>query len=242
MSKYYDKILEETNLKHSAGSALVISTEFKELSSVVIARCTFIQQLLQSIIYTSHGRELVGAKKTLREFPSPKARVDFLCSFPYSEHDPVVSKVFEFSRGLFGQIYELRNILSHELWSSSESHPGSVLFSTLDENARLLMASGRLWHKDDATSKEIYEATIRFIRGIKVISSKHLKSAVRDADLCGFCLLHINTILKEADAGRREEARRAFFVYKGTSHLFDGSTASSDPVKFSASAKKTITW
>lgn len=240
MPKYYRTITQETHLSQKSGSALAVSQHFQILSSTILSKCSFIQNLIQQIIYISHGKELPSAKRTLKTFPNPKARVDFLCSFPYNDDDPVVVKVFNFARLLFAEIYELRNILAHEIWSSSESYPNLVLFSSLDENARLQMASGRLWHIEEATSQETLDATIRFIRSIKLLSIENLKSAVDDADLCGLCLLNIMNILSESDPIRKEDARKPFFVYKGTSHLFGEFPELSNSVEFSASRSKRI--
>lgn len=194
------------------------------------------------MIYISHGAQLLGAKQTLKDFPNPKARIDFLCSFPYSEEDPVVAKVFDYSRRLFVDLYELRNILEHELWSSSEDYVDSVLFSTLDEEARLLMASGRVWHKEDTTPQEVYNATIRFIKNVKIVSSDNLKMAVSDGNLCAWILMNTCNILNEQDdPGRKEGARQAFLVFQGTSHLFGRVASPSTTVEFRTSKNKTIT-
>lgn len=231
---------EETNLSQKTGSALVVSPQFQILSSTIINRCIFMQNLIQQIIYISHGPELVGAKRALKKFPNPKARVDFLCSFPYKDDDPVVTTVFNFSRSLFIELYELRNVLAHEIWSSSDNHPDLILFSSLDENARLQMASGRLWHIDDTTAQETHEAIIRFISSVKIISCDNLYLAIKDADLCNLCFLNIINVLSESDPARKEEARQTFFVYKGISHLFEFSKELPKSLEFTASRNKSI--
>lgn len=241
MAKYYDTIAKGTHLRYHTGSALVVSSEFRIMSSKILSQCVFLQSLIQQIIYTSHGDELIGAKRTLKSFPSPKARVDFLCSFPYSDDDPIISRMFDFSRTIFKELYELRNILSHEIWSSSEDYPGSVLFSTLDENSRLQMASGKLWYEESTVPQDIYDATIRFIRSVKVISHRHLRLAIADTNTCSWSLMHINNILNEKDPQRRADARQAFLVFRGTSHLFDAVPTSSKSVEFSSSRRKRIT-
>lgn len=238
--KYYRTLDQETHLSHKTGNSLVVSPNFLILSSTILSRCIFMQNLIQQIIYISHGKELIGAKKTLKKFPNPKARVDFLCSFPYSDDDPVVFKVFNFARELFSEIYELRNILAHEVWSSSDNHPNLVLFSSLDENARIQMASSRLWHVEEMTSKETYESTIRFIRSVKIVSEENLLLAFANADLCNLCFINIINILSETDPLRKDEARKPLFVYNGTSHLFGKSHQPSGFVEFKASRGKTI--
>ena len=241
MSKYFESIAGKITLSQKNGHALSISHEFQILSSVILSRCTFLQSLVQQIIYTSHGEDLIGAKKALKDFPNPKARIDFLCSYPYSESDPIIAKVFDFSRIMFGEMYELRNVLADEVWSSSEEYPDAVLFSGLDENSRLLMASGKLWHKEDCDPIEVFKANVRFINSVKVVKKDHLHLAVRDMDICNWALMHILNVLNEDDPQRRDEARRAFLVFRGTSHLFDNLPAQLEPVEFSASRRKEIT-
>ena len=102
------------------------------------------------------------------------------------------------------------------------------------------MATGKLWHREDTKPEDIYTATVRFIRKIKIVSCAHLNAAISDINLCSWSLMHINNILNEEDPERRSEARRAFFVYQGTSHLFSHAPISSEPVEFSASRGKTI--
>jgi hypothetical protein len=240
MSKYYGQITSSTKLSHTIGENANISDEFRNLSSIIISNCSFSQSLIQQAIYTSHGAELIGAKKSLKDFPNPKARIDFLCSFPYNDPDPVVSKVFNFARDIFKEVYELRNALAHEVWSSSDEYPNAVLLSTLDENSRLLMSQGKLWHKDTTTPEEIYHASVRFIRKIKVVSCDHLNEAIKDINLCNWSLMQINTVLNQEETSKKEESRQPFFVFKGTSHLFADLPASSDPVNFSSSKAKTI--
>ncbi len=240
MSRYYDVITEKTELSHKSGSALVVSPDFRVQSSMILAQCSFMQNVIQRIIYTSHGAELVEAKKTLRQFPNPKARVEFLCSFPYKSNDFVVQRIFDFARELFFKLYEFRNVLAHEVWSSSEDYPGCVLFSSLDENARLLLASGRLWHERDMTPRETFDATIRFIRSVKVVTHEYIALAIRDAELCAWCLSQVDIVLTESDPQRRDEVRRAFLVYRGTSHLFVSELTPSDPVDYSAARSKVI--
>jgi hypothetical protein len=240
LSKYFDRIEKDTQLSHNTGSAVITPPDFHALSSSIISQCSFIQSLIQNAIYTSHGAELSSARLTLKTFPNPRARVDFLCTFPYDAHDPVVVRVFDFARSLFRDLYEIRNVLAHELWSSSEHYPGAVLFSNLDESSRLLMASGRLWHKSDVTPEEISDAAIRFIRSVKVVYSHHLSLAQSDASLCAWSLLHINTILDEPDPAKKEEARKAFFVFRGTSHLFDNVGTVDAAVAFASHKEKSI--
>lgn len=240
MPKYHKLITESTNLSQRKGTGAVIPTGFKDLSASIVSSCTFLQSLIQQIIYITHGAELLAAKRTLKEFPNPKARIDFLCSFPYSESDPVVLSVFDYARLLFRDLYELRNILSHEVWASSDDYCDAVIFSSLDEEARLLMVSGRMWHMENTTSKEVFDATVRYIRSVKIVTSADLHAAMGDANLCSWILMHIGNVLNEHDAKKKIEARQIFLQYKGTSHLFAGTPPTTGSVEFNASRSKTI--
>lgn len=199
MPKYYRLIANSTTLDRRSGSDVVVPPVFKELSSSLISTCTYLQSLLQHVIFVTHGAELLEAKRALRTFPNPKARIDFFCSYPYSEADPVLWAVFDYARSLFRNLYELRNILTHEVWASSDAHNGAVLFSSLDEEARLLMVSGRILHVEEATSQEVYDGIVRYIRSVKVITCENLRSALSDANLCAWILMHIGTVLNEPD-------------------------------------------
>lgn len=241
MQKYYDIIKNSTTLNRKIGESAVIPSDFRNLSSVIISNCSFSQSLIQQAIYTSHGSELLGAKKSLKEFANPKARIDFLCSFPYNDPDPVISKVFDFSRNIFKEVYEFRNVLCHEIWSSSDNYAESILFSTLDDESRLLMSQGKVWHIEETSPKEVHEAALRFISRVKIVSYKHLNQAIKDINLCNWCLMHINTILNLEDKKKKEEAKKAFFVFGGTSHLFEDVQESSSLVDFSSSKSKKIT-
>lgn len=240
MPKYYKLIIESTAIFQRKGTGAVIPPGFRDLSASIVSSCTFLQSLLQQIIYVTHGAELLAAKRTLKEFPSPKARIDFLCSFPYSEADPILLTVFDYARRLFRDLYELRNILSHEVWASSDDYDDAVMFSSLDEEARLLMVSGRMWHMENVTSQEVFDATVRYIRSVKIVASADLHAAMGDANWCSWILMHISTVLNEPDATRKAEARQIFLQSKGTSHLFPGTPPTTGSVNFIASRSKTI--
>lgn len=241
MAKYFDAITDGTKLKRNIGARLVVSPNFRLKSSAILSQCTFAQSLIQQIIYTTHGDQLVDAKRTLKKFPNPKARFDFLCEFPFTDADPIIYKVFQFARTLFREIYEFRNVLAHETWSSSEQFPNAVLFSSLDDESRLLLATGKLWYTSEITPQQVYDATVRFIRNAKIVTVAHLETAIRDADLCCWVLMNINNVLNESDTSRKEEARQAFLVYSGTSHLFDNPAVGAVTADYSGSKSKTIT-
>lgn len=240
MPKYYKLITESTTLSRRTGTGAVIPTGFRDLSASIVSSCTFLQSLLQQIIYVTHGAELLAAKRTLKEFPNPKARIDFLCSFPYSEADPVVLSVFNYARLLFRDLYELRNVLSHEVWASSDDYGDAVIFSSLDKEARLLMVSGRIWHMKNVASQEVFDAMVRYIRSVKVIASADLHAAMGGANLCSWILMHIGNVLNEQDATKKAEARQLFLQYKGTSHLFADTPPTTGSLNFNASKSKTI--
>ncbi|MBO1012037.1 hypothetical protein IPU70_00655 [Achromobacter sp. SD115] len=240
MPKYYKSIIESTTISRRTGTGAVIPIGFRDLSASIVSSCTFLQSLLQQIIYVTHGAELIAAKRALKEFPNPKARIDFLCSFPYSEADPVVLSVFDYARLLFRDLYELRNILSHEVWASSDDYDDAVIFSSLDEEARLLMVSGRMWHMENVTSQEVFDATVRYIRSVKIVASADLNAAMGDANWCSWILVHISNVLNEQDAAKKAEARQLFLKAKGTSHLFAGTPPITEPLNFNVSMRKTI--
>lgn len=240
MPKYYRLLRECSTLRQCTGANITIPIGFTDLGLAIIQSCTLIQNLIQKIIYVTHGSEIMKARRTLKEFPNPKARIDFLYSYPYSEEDPVVLSSFNFARLLFLDIYELRNVLSHEVWASSNEHPETILFSSLDEQARLLTASGRIWHVEDATSQETLDAILRFIHSVKLVNIADLISAKGDADLCLWILMQIQSILDEEDPDRKEEARQLFLRYKGTAHRFKGTIASTGSLEFNAIKSKTI--
>lgn len=240
MSKYYTTIKSDLNLSTNEGAELTLPKKFEELSSKIIRLCSFSQRTIQNIIYITHGPELHKAKKSLSSFPNPKARMEFLSSFPYSEVDPIISSVFNYSRELFLELYDLRNVLAHENWMTSEEFEGYVLFSKLNEIAKLDMASGKLSHEVETTPSEVHKAIIRYIRSVKIISTEDLQNAIKDANLCAWILMQIGFVLKEVDSDKKAEFRRSFLVFKGTSHLFDKSIISSKEVSVKSSNSKTI--
>ena len=240
MKKYYKNIESKSKINTRLVGSMPAPVAFNNASSIVISQCSFLQTQIQRIVYVTHGSELLAAKKTLIEFPNPKSRIKFLTSFPYDEADFVVSKVFDYAKNLFTDIYALRNILAHEQWMLSEEYEESVLFSQISEEARLLMASGKILHKEGTTSKELYDATIRYIRSIKVITCLDLHNANKDADLCGWILMTIAHIIDEKDISKKDALRRSFLVFKGTSHLFDPISHTSETVNVQISKNKTI--
>lgn len=240
MPKYYKLITDSTKLSKRSGGKIIIPIGFKDLSTSIIASCTRQQSLIQEIIYITHGAELLEAKRALKAFPSPKARMDFLCSFPYSGSDPVVLSVFDYARLLFRDLYELRNILSHEIWAYSDDYADAIIFSGLDEEARLLMTSGKVWHVESLIPKEVFDATVRYIRSVKIVTCHDLQAAMGDADLCSWILMNIGFVLNEQDPQKKEEARRAFLHFKGTSHLFPDMLPITGTSNYKATKSKVI--
>lgn len=240
MPKYYKKIVDRSQLNTRAGTEVVVPAKFGELSSLIICRCSFLQSLIQSVIYATHGPELLGAKTALKDIPSPKARMEFLSTFPYSKADPVVSSVFDFARDLFKDIYELRNVLAHEDWRTSDDFKDVVLFSSLGEEAKLSLASGRLLHEQATTPQQVYEATIRYIESVKIVSVGDLEEALRDANLCSWILMQVRHVLDGSEPEKKDKMREAFLIFSGTSHLFEPATSLSEKVEVRTIKKKTI--
>lgn len=240
MSKYYKKIDDTSKIITRSGTEIILPEGFSDLSMSIIRLCSFSQGEIQNIIYITHGSELREAKQTLINFPSPKARMEFLSTFEYSEADPIISAVFNFARELFIEIYELRNVLAHENWMSSEDFRDAVLFSKLNEQAKLSMSSGKLLHQDQTKPEDVYNAIIRYIRNVKIVSVADLRNAFKDANLCAWILMQIGFVLGQADPVKKAEMRRAFLVFRGTSHLFDADIVSSGKVDVESSRGKTI--
>ena len=240
MPKYYTKIVGKSELSTKSGSAAIVPLEFRLLSSEILAGCSFLQNLVQQIIYATHGPELAAAKKALNDFPNPKARIDFISSYPYNNENQSINTVFNYSRDLFKEIYDLRNILAHEKWMSSNEFKSVVLFSELNENARLMMASERVVHEDKMSAEEAYEATIRYIQSIKIISVEGLNKAKRDYDICSWMLMTISQYMGETSPEKRRELIDTFHVFKGTSHLFDTSMPPSKVISVQNRKTKTI--
>ena len=136
MSKYY-RCLDGTNkIETKSGVGVVLPEGFANLSAEVINQCSYLQSLIQTVIYAAHGPAFSASKAILNKLSSPKKRMEFLRSFQYDPADPVVATVFRFAQDLFSEIYDLRNVLAHEIWMSSKDFEQAVLFSDLQEDAR----------------------------------------------------------------------------------------------------------
>lgn len=240
MERYFETIDQSTEINIKSGNDIGNLVEFKILSSSVIAQSSFVQNLIQQLIFTTHGAGIVDAKKVLKNFPNPKSRFDFISNYKYESDDKVVEKVFNFAQSLFNEVYDLRNTLAHEVWSSSDAYPGEVLFSSLDENSRLLVARGKVKHLPEATAVETYNATIRFIRKIRRVSIVHLENALADLNLCAWVLMQIDNIREEKDNVKREELRRGFLIFRATSHIFPEVDRLDGVSKYTSSTSKTI--
>lgn len=93
---------------------------------------------------------------------------------------------------------------------------------------------------ENVTSKEVFDATVRYIRSVKIVASADLHAAMGDANLCSWILMHIGNVLNEQDATKKAEARQFFRHYKGTSHLFAGTLPTTGSLSFNASKRKII--
>lgn len=240
MSKYYNTKSDISSLSRKSGSNLVIPQRFHELSSLLISLNSSIQHLIQLVLYTSYGDNIEEAKSILKKNMSPKSRMEFVNSLPYGNNDEIISKVFDYAKFIFFEIYELRNILSHELWSSSDEHKDYVIFSTLTNEENFLIANWRVLHKENTTTIETHKSILEYIRSMKFISCKNLQEAITDANLCSWILMNISTIINETDLEKREEGRKAFLIFRGTSHLFGEVAVSSETVNLRNSKSKTI--
>ncbi|MEH6743097.1 hypothetical protein [Hyphomonas sp.] len=221
MSMYYSRISDRSKISTRSGTNVVLPTDFSHLTSLVIGRCSYLQSLIQEVIYASHGPEIRSSKTALAENPNPKARMEFLCSFEYKTPDPVIATVFEYAQKLFRDIYELRCVLAHENWMSSDDFEGVVLFSELGEEARRLMISAKVEYNNDTTPKATFDGIMRYIQKIKVVSPVNLRKALQDTDLCSWILMTISHLLKEADENKKIALRETFSVFGGTAHLFE---------------------
>jgi hypothetical protein len=126
------------------------------------------------------------------------------------------------------------------VWASSDVYDDAVIFSNLDEEARLLMVSGGIWHTENETPQEVFDATVRYIRSVKIVASADLHAAIGDANLCSWILMHIGNVLNEQDATRKGVARQLFLQYKGTSHLFADTPPTTGTLSFNASRSRKI--
>ena len=221
MPTYFDTITDVTDLTLNKAANLEVSGGFEAASAALIGRCSALQSEVQSIIYVAHGAELIASKRALRQHLNPKARLDFLCSFPFQNDDAALVRVFNFAREMFGELYALRNVLAHEVWNSSPQFPDAVLFTTLDEESRKLLAEGRLWHFADATPEQIHAAIIRFIRKVRVVRPEQLAQALSDSDICSWTLMTLRQLLNTEDRDKREQTRQALAIFGATAHLFD---------------------
>ncbi|WP_156349019.1 MULTISPECIES: hypothetical protein [unclassified Sphingomonas] len=240
MAKYYSSIEIETNLSRKINDSAEIPEGFYNLSSVTIAKTSYLQSLLQEMIYVVHGSNLLGAKKALKDFPNPKDRFDFLVKFDFKSNDYVVDTVFNHVQKVFYDLYELRNTLSHEIWATSENYSGAVIFSKLDEESRLQMVRGKFLHVEGYTTLETFNATVRYIRKVKVIRKDHLHLAINDLNIAAWSMTNIRNILDSENSVTKDAARKAFLVFKGTSHLFDESERLMGTVNYSSEASKRI--
>lgn len=237
---YYKNLKSETSLNTKSGTAIVVSQEFYLLSALLVSRCSYIQSAIQNIIFKSHGLKIDEAKVALLDAPSPKARLQLLQSFTYENDDHIITKAFAYAQTQFTDIYNLRNILAHETWMTSEFHPNSVLFSKMAKQAQLQHSKEKFKKTDELNSKDIYNSILRYIRSVKVVSTEDLQQALADADRCAWIMMQIGFILEELDEVQKSEMKRAFLVFKGTNHLFDKKEISKNNVNVKRMNKKSI--
>ncbi|KEP67849.1 hypothetical protein DL1_18535 [Thioclava dalianensis] len=151
-----------------------------------------------------------------------------------------MSEVFSYSQKIFRDIYGLRNILAHEIWMSCDDYAFKTLFSKIEEEERKLKIAGRIKFDRDSKSIDAYNAIVRYIGKIKVIGVDDLKRAIEDINLCEWMLMTVNQVLGEDDPQKRDDLRRSFLVFGGTSHLFSESQKGLTKVEVLTSKKSSI--
>ena len=240
MPKYYQFLEKTSSLSTKSGAKTEFPLGFEQISIDISHKCSFIQKLIQEVIYETQGERFIEAKRALKEFKSPKSRINFIGEFSYKLDDHTISKCFDFARDLFIEIYELRNILAHEEWMLSDKHKGLVLFSSLEEHARLKFSSARLLNDDTVKSEDVHKAIIRYIENVKTIRIDDLKRAQSNADLCAWVFQQISNILQEKDADKAQQFKETFYIFGGTSHLFDRIPSTGKSITVKSSKGKTI--
>lgn len=240
MKKYYDHVVERTSISTKRGQRAVIPIAFRKNSAAIISRCSFLQGQILKTLYSTHGPDIFQASANAQENRSPNARMEFLCSTRYGTNDEILSKVFSYSQAIFREIYGLRNVLAHEIWMSCDDYMYKVLFSKIEEEERVLKISGRLRFDEKSTSREAFDAIVRYIGKIKIISCDHLECAIRDIDLCEWILMTINHILEESDPKKKNDLKMAFLTFNGTSHLFEKDRGDFTKIEVRTSKKTVI--
>lgn len=236
MVKYYNNIIDKNSIRVKSGQNALIPIKFKKDSASVIFGCSFVQSQIQAVLFSTHGSRIFEASAVAREIKSPNSRMDFLCSTPYGKDDEILSAVFSYTQNIFRDIYDLRNVLAHEIWMSCDDYNFKVLFSSIDEQARYLKIVGKLKHDESTNSRDVHNAIIRYIEKIKIIGCEDLKSAIEDIRLCEWILMTINQILEEVDPQKRDDLKMAFLTFRRTSHLF--AEAPSSPPKIEVRSTK----
>lgn len=239
--KYYRLINDKSKLNQHTGPDIKIPNIFYEYSGKLVSHCSFIQNTIQSIIYSAHGDEIFKANKSLDKFPNPKSRIDFLCNYPYQNDDEIIMTVFNYAKSLFLDIYDYRNVLTHEIWASSDDYINEVMFFKLDEHAKILASQGKIWHIEETNPEEIYNSIINYIKKVKVSSLDNMHSALVDAELCSWILMQILLIFNEQEQSNKDELKKAFLIFKKTSHLFGDKAKPLDTVIFNNTLSKRIT-
>ncbi|WP_406870267.1 hypothetical protein ABEB22_10795 [Thioclava sp. 'Guangxiensis'] len=240
MAKYYHELRGVSKLRVSSGDDLTVPDAFYSLSGLLIKICCDIQVHLQNIVFVSHGAEVFEAKRILSESDSPRRRIEFLLSCPFGTEDPILGTVFEHSKTIFQDIYKLRNVLAHEKWMSSDQFSGMVLFSKLEEEARLLLEGGKIFYVNEAKAKDTHEAITRYIKKVKLVTCEDLRKAISSAELSRWIMMQISLVLNEKDPSKKQNLRDAFLVFKQTSKLFDDLSTDVDAIQVTGSKRKSI--
>lgn len=240
MDKYYNKIRDTTALNVKSFDSVANSEAFHALSNRIVTGSTLFQKSIQEIIYAAYHKDVEMAGKSLKDLVSPKSRLNFIESYNNVSDDEDILTVFRYAKQIFVDIYDLRNSLSHEIWLSSDQFDGCLLLSSLDEEARLLSVKGKLIHVDGTNTLQVFNAIIRFIESIKIVSLTDLNTALKDIELCNWCLMQIEFFLKENNKNKKADLKNAFFIFKGVSHLFPEQVRQIGSLNWKSSFNKSI--
>lgn len=220
MPKYYSHPQDTPHLNQQSSDSINIAEEFYILSSNIIRKCSFFQVILQDILYDVHQEDVYRSSQLIKDLSNPKSRLEFLNFHNRMIRDIHISRVFNFSKELYVELYDLRNCLAHEDWFSSEQFPNCLMLAQISEKSKVNFISRKIQHLDEASAKESYRYITKYIKSVKVLSLEKMRKAHSDISLCNWCLMQISFFLKEIDREKAEELKKAFFIYKGTSHLF----------------------
>ena len=237
---YFFKLSDERELPRELGLSSNISESFYSHSSSIISSINYCQSLIQTIIYSTHHSEVMKAGYAIKNLHSTRSRMDFLNTFNDVGNDFVLNTVFQYAKKLFVSVYGLRNSLAHDIWFFSPKYPDCLLLSSLDNDARLLFTSGKLKHIRGTTAEDIHKGIIDYIDNVKMIDMAGIANALSDIHLCNWILLQISLVIEENDPQQKDNLKKAFFIFRGVSHLFPESERQDGKVDWSGASSHSI--